>query len=180
MAYVPRTSTTSPTPMQNNPWWYSTGNKYYPNYPLPNCTCYCYGRVGEFMGAFDTRVPNGNGGEWYPNAVAAGELQVGQVPQLGAIACYYDPSGVYLGHVSIVEEVDENWRIRTSNSGYPDTYFWYTDWLSYDDGYLENWMIQRGYEFQGFIYPYDTPPEPGPPVGRRKHLPIWMMLRYGY
>ena len=182
MAYVPRTSTTSPTAMQGNPWWYSTGNKYYPGFPLPNCTCYCYGRVGEFMGAFDTRVPSGDGGQWYPNAVAAGELQVGQVPQLGAIACYYDTTGQFRGHVSIVEEVDENWRIRTSNSGYPDVYFWYSNWLSYEDGYLESWMTQGGrhYAFQGFIYPYDTPPEPGPPVGKRKHLPIWMLLRYGY
>lgn len=134
------------------------------------------------MGAFDTRVPSGDGGQWYPNAVAAGELQVGQIPQLGAIACYYDTTGQFRGHVSIVEEVDENWRIRTSNSGFPDVYFWYSDWLSYEDGYLESWMTQGGrhYAFQGFIYPYDTPPEPGPPVGKRKHLPIWMLLRYGY
>ena len=178
MAYVPRTSTTVPTAMQNNPWWYSTGNKYYPNYGLPNCTCYCYGRVGELLGHFDTRVPSGDGGQWYPNAVAAGQLQVGSTPALGAISCYADRNGVFLGHVSIVEEIDANGNIRTSNSGYPDTYFWYSGWLTAGD-YTEGWMHQGGrdYYHQGFIYAYE---EPSPtPTGRRTRLPIWMLLRYG-
>lgn len=162
MPYVPRTSTTSPTPMQDNPWWYSTGNIYYPRFGLPNCTCYNFGRVAEYQGAFNYNLPGGNGGEWYPNAVAAGILPVGTIPVLGAIACYADRNGVYLGHVSIVEEIDANYNIRTSNSGYPSSYFWYSGWLAAGD-YTESWMHQGGrdYYFQGFIYPGEVPPAPG-------------------
>lgn len=164
MPYVPRTSTTSPTAMANNPWWYSTGNIYYPNYGLPNCTCYCFGRIGELKNAFDYSLPGGNGGDWWPNAVSAGVIPTGQTPALGAIACYADLNGVYLGHVSIVEEIDSSGNIRTSNSGYPSTYFWYSGWLTAGD-YTENWMHQNGrnYYCQGFIYAYDLPPTPGDP-----------------
>lgn len=167
MPYVPRTSITSPTVMQDNPWWYSSGNIYYPTYGLPNCTCYCYGRVGEYSGAFDTRLPGGNGGQWWPNAAAAGILPMGQEPALGAIACYADLNGNYLGHVSIVEEIDSAGYIRTSNSGWPSTYFWYSNWLTPGD-YTEPWMHQPGssglprdYYCQGFIYVYELPPTPG-------------------
>ena len=154
---TPRTSTTNPTQMINNSWWYSSGNIYYPNYGLPNCTCYCYGRIGEILGHFETRLPSGDGGQWYPNAVLQGLLPVGSDPAAGAVACWYDPNGIYLGHVAVVEYVNDDGSIFTSNSGYPDNYFW-TATLTRSSGYRENWMISRGYQLQGFIYAYDMPP----------------------
>lgn len=174
MAYVPRTSTTSPTAMQNNPWWYSTGNIYYPNNPLPNCTCYTYGRIGEINGEFNTDLPLANGGDWYDRVASAGIIPVGFLPAVGGIVTYKDPQGQYFGHCCVVEEIDSQGRIRTSNSGYPDVYFWYSNWLSPEDGYLESWMMDRGYVYQGCIYTYD-----GGAETKRKHLPIWMLLRYG-
>lgn len=162
MAFTPRTSTTVPTAMQNNSWWYSSGNIYYPTYGLPNCTCYCYGRIGEILGHFETRLPGGDGGQWWPNAVAQNRLPLGQTPALGAIACYADLNGVYLGHVSVVEEIDSSGRIRTSNSGYPSSYFWYSGWLTAGD-YTESWMHQGGRDYycQGFIYAYEVPSSGG-------------------
>ena len=154
---VPRTSTTNPTNMSGNPWWYSSGNPFYPNYPLPNCTCYAYGRVGEICGAFNTNIPLGNAGTWYPTAEAQGILPVGQEPAAGAIICWYDPNGNNLGHVAIVEYVNDDGSIFTSNSGYPSDYFW-TKTLTRSSGYIDSWMISRDYVCQGFIYTYDMPP----------------------
>lgn len=188
MAFVPRLSTLTPTDMTNNPWWYSSGNKYYASgYGLPNCTCYCYGRVGEYLGAFDTRVPNGDGGQWYPNAVAAGELPVGGEPALGAIACWYDPGGYYAGHVAIVEDIQDNGNtLILSNSGWvrpippSDPFNFWTATVTRDYNYTETWARARGYVLQGFIYTYQEPtPPPPPPPTRRNGLPIWMLLRYG-
>ena len=67
MAFVPRLSTTDPTPMQGNPWWYSNGNIYYAyGHGLPNCTAYAYGRFAEIANQlnkiacehFDPKVGN--------------------------------------------------------------------------------------------------------------------------
>lgn len=171
MAFIPRTSITDPTQMQDNPWWYSNGNKYYASgYGLPNCTCYCCGRVGEYKGEFDARIPNGDGGQWFPNAVAADNVPYGNEPALGAIACWYDPNGTYLGHVAIVEEIYPDGSLMLSNSGYPSSYFW-TATVTPQNNYTEQWALDRGYVLQGFLYFYE---EPKP---KRRKMPIWMMLR---
>ena len=181
MAYIPRLSTSSPTVMQNNPWWYSSGNRFYAaGYGLPNCTCYCYGRTGEITGAFNTDLPYGDGGTWYNYIVSRGIIPVGSEPKLGAIACWYDPNGVYAGHVAQVEEIsaDRN-TITLSNSGYPSNYFW-TASVTRANNFTEQWALNRGYVLQGFIYVYNDPTPPTPPTPtNRRHLPIWMLLRYG-
>lgn len=152
MNYVPRLSSAG---MVGSPWWYSSGNPYYtPEYMLPNCTCYAYGRYAEVRGAFHD-LPPGNAGQWYaPATMDALGLRYGSTPQLGAIACWYDPTEHYAGHVAIVEEI-KDLQIITSNSGYKrpaaasDTGFYvqrvnppYN--LYYHSGYP--------YTFQGFIY----------------------------
>lgn len=162
MAFVPRLTKSG---MYNSPWWYSTGNIYYPNYQLPNCTCYCYGRWGELYGAFQN-LPSANGGDWYRRAT---NFKRGNTPQLGAIACWYSPTGSYAGHVAVVEQITSN-GIVTSNSGYfrpiasnpPDTtnYFW-TETCMESNGYRSGWMISRGYQLAGFIYNDLEPVNPG-------------------
>lgn len=178
MAFVPRLSTTSPTQMQGNPWWYSTGNIYYPTWGMPNCTCYTYGRVGEENGYFRTDLPGGNGGQWYPNAVAAGNIPHGYFPQIGGIMCWYDPAGQHDGHVAVVEEIDPSTGVvTTSNSGWQSTYFW-LDHLTYGGSFVdEPWLQNRGYVYQGCLYVLEADP-PTPHPWRRKKMPIWMMLRY--
>ncbi len=129
-----RLSTTDPTPMLNNPWWYSTASNPYlgwynrftnTNAGLPNCTCYAYGRYAEVQGSWDSSMlPRGDAGSWYlqatnPNSefyIGAGNF--GQVPQLGAVICWGDPNAVYnsiwiatsgfAGHVAIVEAIFYN------------------------------------------------------------------------
>lgn len=145
MAFTPRLTSDG---MYGNPWWYSTGNPFYidPDNRLPNCTCYAYGRYAEIRNGF-ADLPTGNAGGWWDDPRAA-NFQRGQEPQLGAIACYYSPTGAGLGHVCVVEEIKPNGDIVTSNSGYGYLYFYvrtYTRSSGYYPGVAD-------YVLQGFIY----------------------------
>lgn len=153
MPFTPRLDDTG---MLNNPWWYSSGNIFYPDYGLPNCTCYAYGRYAEIRNAF-APLPGNDAGDWYDNATA---FSRGSAPALGAVACYTSPSGQFPGHVSIVEEIAPDGTLTTSNSGWGGPYFW-TATVTPSGGYLESWMRSGGrdYVFQGFIY-NDTQPTP--------------------
>lgn len=138
---------------------------------MPNCTCYAWGRfweIGDPLSNGDhkpTGLPTSDGGSWFGDVIASGNYQVGQTPQLGAVACFEDTSGGS-GHVAIVEEIDTvNGTITTSNSAWQSTYF-YTQVLNASNNY--NWSH---YRFQGFIYnPYggDTPTPP--PVKKKHHF----------
>lgn len=162
MAFTPRLDDTG---MLNNPWWYSSGNIFYPTYGLPNCTCYAYGRYAEIRNAF-APLPGNDAGDWYANATT---FQRGSVPALGAVACYTSPSGQFPGHVSIVEEIAADGTLTTSNSGWGGPYFWVA-YVTPAGGYLEPWMRSGGrdYIFQGFIY-NDAQPVPGGTV------PAWLL-----
>lgn len=133
--------------MRGNPWWYSSSNIFYRDgYPLPNCTCYAYGRYAEIRGAF-ANLPGGPAGTWWERAT---DFEKGQTPALGAVACWYDPLHRFDGHVAIVEAIDEDGNITTSNSAYGGTYF-YTAELTKDSNYQLSYH-DYAYRFQGFIY----------------------------
>lgn len=160
MAFVKRLSTTSPTDMTNNPWWYSTGNIYYPQAQLPNCTCYAYGRYAEIRNGF-ANLPGYDAGEWfyYATSFNRGVYGVAQ-PQLGCVICFgKNPGSSSYGHVAIVEEINysngEVVSIKTSNSGYggSGTGF-FTEILYASQGYISSWMQSDGRDYycQGFIY----------------------------
>lgn len=144
--FTPRFSSAG---MQGNPWWYSNGNPFYASgYGMPNCTCYAYGRYAEIAGEFKD-LPTGDAGEWYDNVST--DFQLSVYPQLGAVACYASRSGSYAGHVAIVEQINEDGSIVTSNSAYRGTYF-FLNTVSPSNGYLADWMIRsRDYYLQGFI-----------------------------
>ena len=155
MPFTPRLNSTG---MNGNPWWYSNSNIFYAaGYGLPNCTCYAYGRYAEARNDW-APLPSGNGGDWYD---AATNFQRGPVPQLGAVICYTSPSQQWDGHVAIVEVINADGTIVTSNSAYGGSYFW-TATVDPNDGYLEAWMKPptRDYVCQGFIY-NDVEPIPG-------------------
>lgn len=172
MAYIPRTSKTSPTDMWDNPYWYTNVNPYYdPVYMLPDCTCYTYGRLLE-LGATNINLCNGgtdDAGNWYNYNDG---YQRGQTPQLGAVACWYSPSSQGGGHVAIVEAINGT-EIVTSNSNLirPDECgdksiqsnvwnlwdYWYERTLTPPYGFLGDYVLQ------GFIYvpiAGGAPPEP--------------------
>lgn len=200
MAFVPRLSTTSPTDMSNNPWWYSTAINPYlgwynrfnnSGYGLPNCTCYAYGRYAEIQNGWDeSMLPRGDAGTWWgqatdPNSsfyIGAGNF--GQEPQLGAVFCWYNPSEPDVGgHVAIVEAIHYNADntvnyISTSNSAYNGTYFWVEEYIyrynsDYpNDPYHINYH-SNAYRTQGFLYQRN---QPTPTPTRRHKMPLWMML----
>lgn len=146
MSFTPRLNSNG---MQGNPWWYSSGNPFYASgYGLPNCTCYAYGRYAEIRNGF-ANLPTGDGKDWYANATA---FERGSVPKLGAVVCYGSTSGNYGGHVAIVEQINSDGSIVTSNSAYHGTYF-FLNTVYPADNYLPSWATtSRDYYLQGFIY----------------------------
>ena len=163
MPFTPRLTAAGIYPAK---YWYSTVNPFYPTYQMPNCTCYAWGRYWEISDVVP-HLPTGNAGTWYANCPS--DYQKGQTPALGAVACWYSPSGAYAGHVAVVEQITSS-GIVTSNSGYyrpietypPNTksYFW-TEQCLKSNGYRSAWMINRGYQLAGFIYNNETPVDPG-------------------
>lgn len=164
--------------MLNNFKWYSENIFYQAGYGLPNCTCYAWGRFWEesnddwsSTANKPTQLPTGDGGQWWGQNQQSGAYPSGQVPKLGAVICFEDNNGGS-GHVAIVEEIDSNGNLTTSNSAYGGTYFW-TDTVV-NVGGTYNWSH---YTCQGFIYnPLVTPEPPPTPTGSIKaHFP-WVLL----
>ncbi len=193
MAFQPRYTDVG---IYNDPKWYAN-NPFYPNWQLPNCTCYTYGRFWELSGLEPTDLPRWDAEYWYPNMPS--RYTKSDTPILGSIACWFGP-GDYKGHVAIVEHIYDNGDILTSNSGYyrpiasypPDSvnYFW-TERCVKANGYRSTWEVQRGYSLQGFVYPLqyaegDPVPDPDDPdpydptPDKRKGLKVWQMIRHRY
>lgn len=89
---------------------------------LPNCTSWAWGRAYEIMGEEPLRF-SGDAGNWWNNYTKE-ELEVAgysksQIPTYGAIACWQDlKDPTSMGHVAIVEDIDEDGNITISESGY--------------------------------------------------------------
>lgn len=168
MSFTPRLTDTG---ILNNPKWYAQNPFYQSGFGMPNCTAYSYGRFWECsnedpndMSNKPTELPLGDGGQWWPSAVASGYYETGQVPKLGAVICFDKPGES--GHVGIVEEINEQTgEITVSNSAYQSTYFFITYITPVNGKY--DWGT---YNFQGFIYNPFVTPEPTPSQKRNKWL----------
>lgn len=112
---------------------------------LPNCVGYAWGRWRELLG----KTPNlsrSNAENWWGTKDG---YERGQTPKLGAVICWRKgKAGVGsdgAGHVAIVEQVNADGSIITSNSAYNGTRF-----------YLKTikppYELGGSYAFQGFIY----------------------------
>ncbi len=169
--FTPRTSKKG---MKGSKYWYSETNPYYPEYRLPNCTCYAWGRFWEISDVIP-HLPTNNAGEWFDTII---NYEKGSTPALGAVLCLYDPAGA--GHVAIVEEIHDDY-IVTSNSGYsrnPGTYddplYFWTDKNYQSNNYVPSWA--KGYSFQGFIYNPEIPIDPEP-SGSVDHMSYLFYMR---
>lgn len=175
MAFIPRLNSSG---MLNNPKWYSENVFYNAGYGLPNCTCYAWGRFWEesnddwsSMNRKPTNLPTGDGGQWWQQNLDSGAYESGQIPKLGAVICFSDNYGG-AGHVAIVEQIDPNGNLTTSNSAYGGTYFW-TDTVV-NVGGTYNWSH---YTCQGFIYnPYTDSPVPPTPTEHKKRKFPWVIF----
>lgn len=114
-----------------------------------NCVSYAWGRFSEILGE-PCKLSQTDGGQMF--ADNKNKYETGDVPALGAMACWAMPGD--FGHVAIVEQINEDGSIYTSNSGwgwqsrYPES-----EWVRKVPGSASNgWTIWGGYVFQGFIY----------------------------
>ena len=94
-------------------------------YGLPNCTCYAWGRFWEISdttgnGSNKPSLPTSDAGLWFEKVE---DYVTGQIAKLGAVICWSDNSGG-AGHVAIVEQINSDGSIVTSNSAYNSTYFY--------------------------------------------------------
>lgn len=152
MSFTPRLDDTG---IRGNPYWYADNPFYQSGYGMPNCTAYAWGRFWEEApSGGPPRLSLGNGADWF------GYTQDGyprsQTPQVGAVICFGGgSSGFPEGHVAVVEEINADGSIVTSNSGWQSTFFW-TE-LCRPPNYNT-----LGYDFQGFILNPNVTPGPGP------------------
>ena len=156
--FIPRT--TSPGPNDKN--WIQTAYGGYspcihpdtasqygygPGSTLPNCVGYAWGRFREILGS-TPKLCLGNAGLWY--SYTADGYRRGSTPQLGAVACWSLPGQP--GHVAIVEKINSDGSIETSNSGYNWTPNRHRSAVEIIRGTYPRWITWSGYVFQGFIY----------------------------
>lgn len=113
---------------------------------LPNCVGYAWGRWRELLGK-EPNLCTGNAENWF-NFTRDGYKR-GQTPKLGAVICWRKGEAFNqkdgAGHVAIVEKINSDGSIVTSNSAYGGTRF-YTRTLK------KPYSLGGTYHFQGFIY----------------------------
>ena len=145
VAFEPRLDDTG---IEGSFYYYSQNPFYQAGYGLPNCTCYAWGRFWEIAdttgdGTNKPTLPTGDAGTWFPNVTG---YQTGSTPKLGAVICWAKPGEA--GHVAIVEKINEDGSIVTSESGWGASSIFWTKTRA-NDG---NWGASSAYVFQGFIY----------------------------
>lgn len=156
--YIPRT--TEPSTTDKN-WLHTSVGGYNScihiknGSVLSNCVGYAWGRAREIMGK-DPALSRNNAENWWGYNDG---YERGQTPRLGAIACWRKgQAGVSsdgAGHVAVVEQINSDGSIVTSNSNYGGTRFFTK---TFAPGYALSGQV-----FQGFIYlPVDFDEEPAP------------------
>lgn len=146
--YVPRLSAPSTT---DKNWIHTSAGGYNScieikgGSVLPNCVGYAWGRWRELLGT-KPALSRSNAENWWGNTKDGYER--GSAPKLGAVICWRKgKAGVAkdgAGHVAVVEQINADGSILTSNSAYGSTRFYKkTIKPPYNFG---------KYVFQGFIY----------------------------
>lgn len=145
MAYIPRFN----APSESDKLWIQIGSGGYNhciyvtgNSVLPNCTGYAWGRFCEIMGTTTCNLSIDNAMRWY--GYTEDGYNRGNSPKLGAVACWY--GGTDGGHVAIVEKINSDGSIETSNSA------WNGDRFYSQKLYPPAYTWSDYFTLQGFIY----------------------------
>lgn len=118
----------------------------YPGDTLPNCTAYAWGRFYEILGK-TPKLSTGNARSWWGHT--SDKYERGNTPRVGAVICWGSAAGNKYGHVAIVEQVNPNGSIVTSESSWKG-FYWKRRTRTNKNG---NWGESLNYnKFQGFIY----------------------------
>lgn len=112
---------------------------------LANCVGYAYGRFNEIGGYGYCKYLAPVNAENFMDY--KGSLKTGSTPKVGAVMVW-EGKGSLAGHVAIVERVDSNNQVYTSESGYGSKAFW-NQIRTNDNG---RWGCNSNYKFLGFIY----------------------------
>ena len=134
-------------PSQDEYYYSAEGNLYAAyGWPMPNCAAYAWGRVYEITGVKPTVNP-GHAKTWF----GTGGYATGWEPALGAVMCW---SGGSMGHVAVVEAINDDGTVVISESHSSGGYF--NTAVIRDDG-------SDYVGFQGYIYTNGMPvPRPVP------------------
>ena len=132
---------------------------------LPNCVGFAWGRWRSLLGK-DPKLSRNNAESWWGTNDG---YKRGQTPKLGAVMCWrkgvvgVEADGA--GHVAIVEQINADGSVVTSNSAWNGARF-YTKTLK------PPYSLGGSYVFQGFIYlpvEYDNePPKEDKPASSGK------------
>ncbi len=141
MAFIPRTT----PPKRTDKHYYSDNIFYKSGWGMPNCTAYAWGRFYEILGK-KPALSTGNAGGWYSYNKRNRNYDYGNKPKLGAVMCWSRPGKA--GHVGIVEKINSDGSVLTSESAYRG--FNFTNRIMYPPNY--NNCLGSVYHFQGFIY----------------------------
>lgn len=124
-----------------------------------NCTAYAWGRRAEMenlVSGDGTLIgtllgTNGDAYYWYQREVDAGIYRCGDYgPQVGAVVCWAYGDSTSNGHVAIIEKINEDGSIITSNGKYgsmdgiPEPFY-----ISY---YASEADLKAAHNFKGYIY----------------------------
>lgn len=159
-------------PSRDNIYYNSNRNPFVPaGYGMfqngGNCTCYAWGRFLEVAEGKECKLYTGNAETWYPHTEDG--YARGQTPKLGAVICW-EGVGSKAGHVAVVEQINSDGSITTSNSGWKTSLF-YTQRL------YPPYNLGNSYRFQGFIY---NPYAGEVPTGTVAEIQKTLNDRYGY
>lgn len=162
--------------IEGSKYYYSDNPFYLSGYGLPNCTCYAYGRWYEITGEKPTSLSLGNANTWYDIGVERG-IPHGSEPRLGAIICFWYSDDDGGGHVAVVEQINADGSIVTSNSAWGGSYF-YLQTLYPPDYKTEGGWPSYGY-VQGFLYLPEiyVPPVTPPTPPKKKGMPFIYYLK---
>lgn len=124
---------------------------------LANCVGYASGRFNEIIN--EARGTTGCtykglncNAEWFIERAKEAGLKTGSTPKVGAIMCWQkgsvDGGQDGAGHVAVVERVNSDGSVYTSESGYGSTAFW-NQTRNNSNG---RWGCGNGYKLRAFIY----------------------------
>lgn len=136
---------------------------------LANCVGYACGRFNEIIGSMQYKTLCCNAENFIERAQEAG-LEIGYTPKPGAIMCWSWGSlngSDGAGHVAIVERVNADGSVYTSESNWGGAAF-FNATRNNNNG---RWGLASGFNFRGFIYNPAVKEEPVPtpeagPVGK--------------
>lgn len=160
MAFKPRLS----IPEQGNPYYNTKKNGGYSNAiqgkptekgldVLRNCVGYANSRYAEIQGLNTIKYQLVCNAEKFIDKAKAYGLTIGTTPKLGAIIVWQGGATKSgddgAGHVAVVERINADGSILTSESGYNATKAFWTQTRSNANG---RWGQNSKYKFLGFIY----------------------------